>query len=200
MRRSLFSLIAIGNLVSSSCFAFFQDVKNVSPGVAECYSYINGKGVIRKYELKSMRPFSSRTSSIEGPGASTAVSAESSTRAVDPGITTGELQSGSQVTSGKGKCANYFASHSAWYKRQNYVLENFDELRRNIASGNGEYFDVFHHLSGCSASSKGELAKMLHNNYDKIFQNDDPLEFSLGVDELVRRNYNLASICPDLAA
>jgi hypothetical protein len=176
------------------------DELGLSPNSRKCLEQVYKKGILRKYDLKHQVPFSTRTSSREGIGATSASSAQSSTAAFDPGVSTGQLQSYTQFFSQKGVCAKYLSQHQPWLERQKYVVDHFDQLQENIAVGGGEYLEAFQFLSGCSQDSRSTLFQVLKNNHLGLFEGGSPTDFSIRADHLIRSHQELGKACPDLTA
>jgi hypothetical protein len=175
---------------------------NLTPNAYACLEQVNKRGVLRKYHVKYQSPMSTRTSSSQEnfSKASSASSTQTSTRSIDPGITTGELQSLTEFSSSKGVCAKYLSENKSWLQRQIFVVENYPELRNDVARGGGEYLDTFQHLSRCHMVNRHVFSNALKSHYDALYRSDDPVEFSLRVDSLIRGDSALASGCGEISA
>lgn len=201
--RLLFALTAMACTISAQGAEKVQYIfgNEPDPKWRDCLQQINNRGLLRTYHLKYDYPFCTRTSSTNEnfSKASSASSTEQSTASVDPGITTGNWESQTEYTSSKGKCGLFWSQNSSWWKRQVFVAENYPELRRDVARGDGEYLDALQHLSLCQGVSQRAFSSALKAAYRELYQSDDLQTFSQQVDAVIRSHPSLATGCRQLS-
>lgn len=201
--RLIFVLTVMACAASAQGAEKLQDIwgNDLPPKARACLQQVNNRALLRTYHLKYQYPFSTRTSSTHEnfSKASSASSTEDSTRSVDPGIVTGALESYTEFSSSKGKCGQYFSQNRSWWKRQVFVAENYPELRRDVARGDGEYLDALQHLSLCQGVSQRDFSSALKAAYRELYQSDDLESFSQQVDAVIRSHPTLAPGCGQLS-
>lgn len=79
---------------------------------------------------------------------------------------------------------------------------NFQDLKRNMATGGGEFLASFSTLLGCEESAKDEFFKLAQNKYESIVPSVDttPVQLVVGVKAQLRSDAHLASACTDARA
>ncbi|HET6284629.1 MAG TPA: DUF3015 domain-containing protein [Polyangia bacterium] len=76
---------------------------------------------------------------------------------------------------------------------------NFQDLKRNMATGGGEFLTSFATLLGCEASAKPVLAKMTQAKYENILPTEKttPIEMLSGLKAQIKADPALAGSCSD---
>ncbi len=76
---------------------------------------------------------------------------------------------------------------------------NFQDLKRNMATGGGEFLTSFATLLGCEDPVKPALAKMTQSKYEKILPTEKttPIEMLSGVKAQIKADPALAGSCSD---
>ena len=54
-------------------------------------------------------------------------------------------------------------------KKKLYVAQNLDNLKIDIAKGQGEYLNAYACLSGCDQKTQNELARLFQKNFTEIY-------------------------------
>jgi hypothetical protein len=76
---------------------------------------------------------------------------------------------------------------------------NFQDLKRNMASGGGEYLSSFATLLGCEDSAKPALFKMTQDKLESILPSEksSPIDLVVGVKAQIKADARLANSCSD---
>jgi hypothetical protein len=76
---------------------------------------------------------------------------------------------------------------------------NFQDLKRNMASGGGEYLSSFATLLGCEDSAKPALFKMTQNKLESILPSEKsgPIDLVVGVKAQIKADARLSGSCSD---
>lgn len=76
---------------------------------------------------------------------------------------------------------------------------NFQDLKRNMAAGGGEFLTSFATLLGCEDPAKPALAKMTQSKYESILPSEKttPMEMLSGVKAQIKVDPILGSSCSD---
>jgi hypothetical protein len=79
---------------------------------------------------------------------------------------------------------------------------NFEDLKRNMAAGGGEYLRSFSTLLGCEESARSEFYKMTQQKLETILpsQKAGPIDLLVATKVQIRADPNLASRCSDQPA
>ena len=82
-------------------------------------------------------------------------------------------------------------------QRENFVSYNYDQLRREMASGQGENLESLGILMGCSHSQSTAFATMSRQNYAYFFEisSKEPKKFLDRVQKSIMNTKNLATTC-----
>jgi hypothetical protein len=76
---------------------------------------------------------------------------------------------------------------------------NFQDLKRNMASGGGEYLTSFSTLLGCDESAKPVFFKMTQDKLESILPSEksSPIDLVVGVKAQIKADARLANACTD---
>ena len=76
---------------------------------------------------------------------------------------------------------------------------NFQDLKRNMASGGGEFLTSFSTLLGCEESAKPLFFKMTQNKYETILPSEKagPMDLVVAVKAQIKADPLLATGCTD---
>jgi hypothetical protein len=79
---------------------------------------------------------------------------------------------------------------------------NFQDLKRNMATGGGEFLASFSTLLGCEDGAKADFFKLSQEKYESIVPSIDttPIQLVMGVKAEIRASARLASACTDARA
>jgi hypothetical protein len=102
------------------------------------------------------------------------------------------------ITSGTSNCVE--AGVIKAEKEQAAFAEvNFQDLKRNMATGGGEYLTSFSTLLGCTDEAKPVFFKMTQEKYETILPNEKatPLSMLVSVKQQIKATPALASSCTD---
>ena len=173
----------------------------VQSGVAQaydfdkCFKQQTSLALFKKYDYKYAGPWwiTCRTSGKESSIlVSTNSSIEQSTMSLDPGVSVGNMTSSSQFSSSWGECAAWGETKKA-RERAAFIAQNTDELKRDIAFGQGDHLDALAYFTDCDAEVTWRFAAALQSSFAKEAQ----FRSNLGgaVDDAVRRDPFLMQHC-----
>jgi hypothetical protein len=102
------------------------------------------------------------------------------------------------ITSGTSNCVSGGVV-KAQREQAAFAEVNFQDLKRNMASGGGEFLTSFATLLGCEDAAKPVLAQMTQAKYEAILPSDKttPVELVVGVKTQIKADTRLAGACSD---
>jgi hypothetical protein len=102
------------------------------------------------------------------------------------------------ITSGTSNCVSGGVVKSQ-REQAAFAEVNFQDLKRNMASGGGEFLTSFATLLGCEESAKPALAKMTQAKYESILPSEKstPMDLVSGVKSQIKVDPALAGMCSD---
>ncbi|HSS38468.1 MAG TPA: DUF3015 domain-containing protein [Polyangia bacterium] len=102
------------------------------------------------------------------------------------------------ITSGTSNCASG-GIIKAQREQAAFAEVNFQDLKRNMATGGGEFLTSFATLLGCEDAAKPALAKMTQSKYEAILPTEktSPMEMLSGLKTQIKVDPTLANSCSD---
>jgi hypothetical protein len=102
------------------------------------------------------------------------------------------------ITSGTSNCTSGGVV-KAQREQAAFAEVNFQDLKRNMASGGGEFLTSFATLLGCEDAAKPALAKMTQTKYESILPTEKTtsMEMLSGVKTQIKADPALAGSCSD---
>lgn len=102
------------------------------------------------------------------------------------------------VTSGTSNCVSGGVV-KAEREQAAFAEVNFQDLKRNMATGGGEFLSSFSTLLGCEDAAKPALFKMSQEKYESILPTDKttPIQLVVGMKAQIKANARLATACTD---
>jgi hypothetical protein len=102
------------------------------------------------------------------------------------------------ITSGTSNCGSGGVI-KAQREQAAFAEVNFQDLKRNMATGGGEFLTSFATLLGCEESAKPALAKMTQSKYEAILPSEKttPMEMLSGVKTQIKTDTQLSGSCSD---
>jgi DUF3015 family protein len=102
------------------------------------------------------------------------------------------------ITSGTSNCASGGVI-KAQREQAAFAEVNFQDLKRNMAAGGGEFLTSFATLLGCEDAQKPVLARMTQTKYEAILPTEKttPIEMLSGVKQQIKLDSQLAGACSD---
>jgi hypothetical protein len=102
------------------------------------------------------------------------------------------------ITSGTSNCVSG-GIIKAQREQAAFAEVNFQDLKRNMASGGGEFLTSFATLLGCEEVAKPALARMTQSKYESILPTEktSPMEMLSGVKAQIKADPALAGSCSD---
>lgn len=140
---------------------------------SSCSSLIYNNGWWRKYpalgigETGLNKMF--KTTS-HGSSGSTDWSSQSTTAAIDPGVSTKASQSFTQSVSSWGPCSLIGSADDMRKLRELYYAQNKDGFLKELAQGNGEHLEVMAFFGRCDAKKQKEFNRAMQGNYLNLIQ------------------------------
>jgi hypothetical protein len=105
------------------------------------------------------------------------------------------------ITSGTSNCVSNGVVR-AEREQEAFAEVNFTDLKRNMATGGGEFLTAFATLLGCDQAVTPALAKMTQAKYERILPSEaaTPAELVAGVKAEIEADARLAAACSDARA
>jgi hypothetical protein len=102
------------------------------------------------------------------------------------------------ITSGTSNCTSGGVV-KAQREQAAFAEVNFQDLKRNMAAGGGEFLMSFATLLGCEDSAKPTLAKMTQSKYESILPTEKttPMQMLSGVKTQIKSDARLSQSCSD---
>ena len=102
------------------------------------------------------------------------------------------------ITSGTSNCSSGGVI-KAQREQAAFAEVNFQDLKRNMAAGGGEFLTSFATLLGCEDAAKPTLAQMTQAKYESILPTEKttPMEMLSGVKTQIKGDARLANACSD---
>ncbi len=102
------------------------------------------------------------------------------------------------ITSGTSNCVSGGVV-KAQREQAAFAEVNFQDLKRNMASGGGEFLASFSTLLGCEESAKATFFKMSQEKYESILPSEKttPVQLVMSVKAHVKADARLATACTD---
>ncbi len=99
------------------------------------------------------------------------------------------------LTSGTSNCVEDTQAN-AYNAQKHFMAENFENLSKEIAQGDGETLRAFSGTLGCSKESYQEFATLMRNSYSKIFSAPGSVAALDEVHNQLKNNTELSQKCP----
>jgi Protein of unknown function (DUF3015) len=102
------------------------------------------------------------------------------------------------ITSGTSNCVDSGVV-KAEREQAAFAEVNFQDLKRNMASGGGEYLSSFSSLLGCTDTSKATFFKMTQEKYESLLPSEKttPIAMLVSVKQQIKATPALATSCSD---
>lgn len=144
----------------------------------QCRRFVIGGAWFRKYEIAG--PGSGfittrKSSSMSTVRISTDWSTEASTISTDSGVWTKYTTAPSQWISSTGACS-LLAFHQNLFDREIYIAENLEEIKTDLARGQGEHVNVLAYLS-CEDGVASQFRNALRENFETLYEADNQAVF-----------------------
>lgn len=181
-------LVGITLLFTSSlCFAIDQ---------AACSKLLNN-GLYKTYKYGGIDQPLTKATKDHGISKSTSVtSTEGSTASLDPKYWSNVTTSETQSTSSWGPC-NAIGMNDADIKRNRalYIVQNKDEVIKEIAQGGGEHLKVLATFSLCDKSAYDSFSKTLQVGTAQFIEMKDDMSLGNIIDQKIKENRDLSVSC-----
>lgn len=158
-----------------------------------CEKYQYKDGWLKKYEHKG-NTWGANTKKHGLLSSTIGAYLESTTSSVDPGVTTNKAMSSVQFTSSWGECA---AVEMFYVKnfRKNYIEQNLDEVKKEIAMGRGRHVETLAHLSGCRHADSAVWSQTIQSLTPAIYDLKDGAAIGSQIDSMILKNSDLSQKC-----
>lgn len=169
---------------------------------SKCSTILN-KGLYKKYKWNGIgeannKAMTAETKSSGSTKGTTRITSENTTAVVDPKYTTNVTVTGAQGTSSWGPCSA-FGMLERRDQRDLYVAQNFDQIKKDIASGNGEHLKTLAWFALCEDHASDTYFQTLQSNFEKLSTSNEA-HFTKTMDQVVESNSALKSQCFNLTA
>lgn len=182
-------ILATATILISTCF--------VAPSaLADSYScakMVFKDGWLKQYEYKG-NTWGANTKKHGAVSSTVGSSAESVTSSVDPGVMTGNIMSTMQFSSSWGECSmvDYYITKEF---REQYIEQNMNEVKKQIAKGDGHHIRSLAFLSGCTNLEYDHWVQQLRANMTHFYDAKKAKDFGTHLDNMIQKNNSLSKNC-----
>jgi hypothetical protein len=149
----------------------------------------NKRGMLTKYEYLNLTI--TEQTKKHGTSTSSAISTESSTAALDPGVTTGFSSGLKQSLSTNGPCKWFGLMVYIGHHRKEFIAQNMDILKNEMAKGQGEMLEMLVHSYFCPQLKEKNAQKMIQNNFvQENLAQSNAHELNLKVEKILNSGFN----------
>lgn len=163
----------------------------------KCGQYIFSKGIWMKYTYAPNTI--SQNIKKYGSSTTTAYTAETLTGISDPGVTTGAMTSTSQAFTSWGPCSTIDGGLFGAKERREYLKDNFDEIKRHIAQGNGMQLKTLTFIYGCGTTKSriNLFSQRLRQKASQLlnFSSTENIQFDKSIAQGIYTSPELKSAC-----
>lgn len=168
---------------------------------AKCSRMLND-GMWKKYKWGGMGESNANAITAEtrssGPTTATSrISTEGTTAISDPVYYTNVSRSQTQSTSSWGDCS-LFSLLERKLQREQYVRQNFDQIKKDIANGDGLHMETLSWFSLCDDQAQGSFNETLQKKFDQLGSSSES-DFSKNMDQIVAASTSLTGKCVNLS-
>jgi len=162
-----------------------------------CSNLLNN-GWFKKYKWAGVgesntKAITAETKSSNFISAISKVTTENTTATVDPKYSSNVSTSQTQGTSSWGQCS-LFALQERQEQRDLYVAQNLDQIKKDIANGNGHHLETLSWFSMCDESVNTQFNTELQKNIATLLV-DNSKDFNAGIDKVIKSNQSLSEKC-----
>jgi hypothetical protein len=129
---------------------------------------------------------------------STNVSSDHSTALLDPKHSTNVTYSYTQGTSSFGECS-VLGLRERRKQRDLYIVQNFDQVRKDIAVGRGLHMETLAWLSLCDVDAQHDFNSLLQSHYEDIYTSNSAQPGS-AIDQLIGASPEMNQKCFNLSS
>ena len=171
----------------------FSVSESVFADTYSCAKMVYKDGWLKKYEYlgNTWGANTKKNGALSSTGGS---STERMTASVDPGVSTGNFMSSMQYSSSWGECSMLEMFITQQF-RQDYIEQNMDDIKKQIALGKGHHLDSLAFLSGCSQIERSEWSTELQSNTESFYDLIDVKKFDHKLESVIHGNSNLNQHC-----
>ncbi len=158
-----------------------------------CAKMVYKDGWLKKYDYLG-NTWGENTKKHGMVSSSIGSSGEKTTAIFDPGVTTGQWMSSMQYSSSWGECA-MVEMYITQQFREDYIDQNMDELKKQIALGKGHHVDALAFLSGCTEVEQSQWTHKLQSGTAEFYDINKANEFSQKIDQMIHSDSHLNQHC-----
>ena len=169
---------------------------------SKCSNLLNN-GLYKKYKWHGMgeantKAITGETKSSNFLSAISKVTTEGSTVTVDPKYSSNVSTSQSQSMSSWGDCSA-FALEERKEQRDLYVEQNLDQIKKDMANGQGDHLEVLSWFSFCDESAKSEFNQTMQQHMSELLVTDSKT-LNKNIDGIIKTSSSLSNKCYVLTA
>lgn len=150
------------SLYSLLCLFMFSSAAHATP----CGEFIYGHGMLKKYEYAPLNL--TEGTKKHGSSSSSGYSTDGTTAAVDPGVTTGTFASTKQSSLTEGACKWMGMKLSSKREYEQYIAQNMDEIKNEMAAGKGGHLQILASAHSCSEQGREVFPKVIRKNFERF--------------------------------
>lgn len=180
---------------------FFFGLPAFAIDSAKCSTMLND-GMWKKYKWggvgeSNAKAMTAETKTAGSTTATSRISTEGSTAISDPVYYTNISRSQTQSLSSWGACS-LFALQERKQQREQYVRQNFDQIKKDIANGDGLHMETLSWFSLCDDQALDSFNETLQQKFVKLGSSAEA-DFSKNMDQIVADNKSLTGKCINLS-
>lgn len=168
---------------------------------AKCSRMLND-GMWKNYKWGGIGESNAKAITAEtkssGPTTATSkISTEGTTALSDPVYYTNVSRSQTQSLSSWGNCS-LFALQERKEQREQYVRQNFDQIKKDIANGDGLHMETLSWFALCDDQAQASFNETLQTKFEQLGSSSES-DFSKKMDQIVADNKSLTGKCVNLS-
>lgn len=172
--------------------------KTFAWNAGKCTTYLN-EGLYQKYEYQGFdQPATKATKKHGSTQGSTKMSTETSTASLDPVHWTHLTASVTQGFSSWGPCSGLGLKQMREH-REKYIVQNKEEILKEISKGQGEHLNVLASFSLCEDKSVPDFSSSLQKRMNQFIDKSEKTFFGDIIDASIRGHLTLRAQCLSLS-
>ena len=181
-------------IVSFAVFSLFLAQANTAlADQYSCAKMVYKDGWLKTYEYKG-NTWGANTKKHGAVSSTVGSSTEQTTASFDPGVTTGGYMSSSQYSSSWGECS-MLEYHITKQMREEYIDQNLQEIKKQVALGEGNHVDALAYLSGCKGIEKAQWKRELQGSMERLYDAKTGASFAGQVSGMIQQNADFSKQC-----
>jgi hypothetical protein len=158
-----------------------------------CAKMVYSAGWLKKYEYLG-NTWGENTKKSGALSSTFNASVEKTTSSVDPGVTTKNFVSTMQYSSSWGECS-ILEYNITKQMREDFIDQNMDTIKTEIALGDGVQVDSLAFVSGCRNLNETQWKRVLREKSLDLYDQNDAKGFVKALDQIIIQEKGLNGHC-----